>query len=352
MANLLEEYTANNPMRQQQIENARKSLARASAKDVDGWTGAQAPTPEPSIFERAGSEFNKAIGKAANTTEGVSDDARGLLKKAGSELNKGVQKTVDKAEGVGLLKSKESSKTVGKSQNKMEIPNKPKAEEGERTEYVTLDTPEKVEQAVVETKAETQEASKDKSLWSQALDKLGMGDEEAETIWDEIPNPSDRVDWLTTLTVYAASRYMGNNGGMALANGLMRGMESKSKMNQLKQAAQSGAAKARQDQLNKEREMGIAEFNANTGRMNANTTLLNAQGKGKGVEQLSSEDQKVVSALAESRGYDLAATMEAAAQLKDRGELPTSGNIDNEVKRMIDQGLLKNPWGTTAASFK
>lgn len=346
MANLLEEYTANNPMRQQQIENARKSLARASAKDVDGWTGSQAPTPEPSIFERAGSAFSGVVDKVADTTEG----ARGLLKKAGSELNKGVQNTVDKAEGVGLLKSKESSKTVGKTQNKMEIPNKPK--EGERTEYVTLDTPEKVEQAVAETKAETQEASKDKSLWSQALDKLGMGDEEAKTIWDEIPNPSDRIDWLTTLTVYAASRYMGNNGGMALANGLMRGMESKSKMNQLQQAAESGAAKAQQDQLNKERGFEIDEFNANTGRMNANTTLLNAQGKGKGVEQLSSEDQKVVSALAESRGYDLAATMEAAAQLKARGELPTSGNVDNEVKRMIDQGLLKNPWGTTAASFK
>lgn len=280
----------------------------------------------------------------------INKEEPSLLKKAGTELNKGVQKATDKVESTGLLKSKESSKTVSKKQNQMEKP-KP-TEAPQREEYVTkIDTPEKVEQVTQETAQEIVEAADDKSMWESALEGLGYAKELATDVWDDLGDSTDRVDWLTTLTVYAASRYMGNNGGLALANGLMRGMESKSKQKQLQAAMDAGQRDAKRKQANIERQFKIDEYNANTSRMNANTTLFNAQGKGKGFEQLTSEDQKVITALADSRDYDLAATQEAAAQLKASGQPLTAGNLDNKVKEMRDQGLLKNPWGGTAASF-
>lgn len=285
--------------------------------------------------------------------EFINKEEPSILKKAGTEFGKGVGRAADKAES--LLSSKESSKTISKKQNQMERPpaKKPLESDTGRSEYVTkLETPEQVEAFTKEAKTDIDNSAKDEGSWIDALTDLGFAKDAAKDVWGSLKSTGDRVDWLTTLTVYAASRYMGNNGGLALANGLMRGMESKSKQNQLLQAAEAGAAKAAQDQANKEREFGIDEFNANTGRMNANTTLLNAQNKGaKGFEQLTSEDQKVVSALAESRDYDLAATQEAAAQLKAAGQPLTAGNLDNKVKEMRDQGLLKNPWGGTAASF-
>ncbi len=282
----------------------------------------------------------------------INKEEPSLLKKAGTEFNKGVANAAKKTEG--LLKSKESSKTVEKKVNQMEKPKptqKP-SEAPQRDEYVTrLDTPERVQQATQETAQEIVEAADDKSMWESALEGLGYAEDIAKNVWDELGDANDRVDWLTTLTVYAASRYMGNNGGLALANGLMRGMESKAKQSQLQAAMEAGQRDAEQKQANTERDFAIKEFEANTGRMNANTNLLKQQNTQKGFEQLSNEDQKVVSALAESRDYDVAAAMEAAAQLKANGQPLTAGNLDNKVKQMVDQGLLKNPWGGTAASF-
>lgn len=185
----------------------------------------------------------------------------------------GLGDRVDKAVGLtpkekpNLLSSKESSKTIGKAQNQMQKP-KPKPQEApqERANYVELDTPEKVDKVAQETAQEITKASDSKSVWEQALGKLGMAKDIAKEKWDELENPLDRVDWLTTLTVYAASRYMGNNGGLALANGLMRGMESKSQQEKIALASKQGQLKAQQDaeqgkfnRSARERELKVSE---------------------------------------------------------------------------------------------
>ena len=273
------------------------------------------------------------------------------LEGLGDKIDKGLGLIDAKGEKVQApLSSKESSKTVSKAENKVQRADTPKAAPSERTEYVT--DPKKMDTMVTETKTELDKAVKDEDTWMDSLGKLGIDADTGKKVWGELTSTADRFDWLTTLTVYAASRYMGNNSGLALANGLMRGMESKAKQDQVLAAQKSGAAKAAQDQANKEREMSTEEFRANTGRINANTGLLNSQNKGvKAIGQLSADDDRIISALSESKGYDKAAAQEAANQIKQAGGIVSAGALDNQIQQNIANGTMKNPWGTTAASL-
>lgn len=282
-----------------------------------------------------------------------------LLDKGVNAASTGAFGPMAQSVGKNLLKSKESSKTVSKKVNQMEKPVQKSTQKPsvipEKGKYVkAIDTPEKAEKATQEAVQKINTASDDKSSWETALKGLGFAKDVAKSIWDELGDASNRVDWLTTLTVYAASRYMGNNGGLAVANGLMRGMESKAKQQQLQAAMEAGQAEAQQEQQNFERQMAAKEFEANTGRMNANTNLLKAkqdaaQKLQQGATQLSSDDNRIIDAVTEDKGYEKSAVQQAAAMLKQQGQPITAGNLRNAIEKGKDEGLFEtNLFGNSA----
>lgn len=247
-------------------------------QQIDGWTGRG---QEPQEVNPIASARRKAsdLNSISNVGKGSKGEP-GLIEQfiEDTKAGKGWRDGLNKKPTV----SKQSSKTESKKQNQVETPAetlipKTKSKDTPKAEEATAQDVFK-DVTVPETQEGIAKSAEDKSMWSKALDMFDIGPKQAKELWDEVPNPLDRVDLLTTLTVYAASRYSGNNSGLALANGLMRGMESKAKQNQLAQMIEANQAEANQQKIDntfKEREVRVAESNART-------NLLNAQNKAKG----------------------------------------------------------------------
>lgn len=330
----------------EQLDNARNTLL---SQTIDGFTGSvkpdNAPAPNQTVFDGEGTKAPQA------NMGGLVNLFTGKPKIEDKTTYQGLGDTIDKAVGFApkekptLLSSKESTKTVGKTQNQMERPTpKPQAKPSEEPENYVLD-PKKMDKEVKETKSEIVKAGDDKSMWDKALSKLGFAKEIGEKTWDELGSASDRVDWLTTLTVYAASRYMGNNGGLALANGLMRGMESRSKQKQLEQAVIAGQQKAEADAEQRNTENDLEERRVAATEANAVSNRMKAQGSGNNLlQQLTSEDSKVIDNYV--TGQELPPESrpvvdQAAQELKAEGKLVGPIEIGNKIQQMLKDGRIK-----------
>lgn len=267
-----------------------------------------------------------------------------ILQRAARSFKPAVERATAKADT--LLAPKQSvEQTTKRTQNVGDT--KPKAVP-ERDEYVTKLEPEEqkiVQQTVTETQQEIQQAAEDPSLWQQAAEQLGIAGDYAMDMFKGFDNPLERVDWLTLATVYAASRSQGNNATMAIANGLMRGMESKGRQQQAQALMELNQQKATSDQANKDRQFLLDKYEAQSGRMQAEAAKERAAGSGKDLlAALTADERKIGESVAESVGSDTALAYEAINQLKTKG-LPVSAlAVKRTIEQMVQQGYAKEPF--------
>ncbi len=262
-----------------------------------------------------------------------------LLQKAGTEFGKGVGRAAKASESL-LAPKQATTKTAKKTRDVGDV--KPV-----RDDYVTKLEPKEqkmVRNTVTETQGEIKQAAEDPSIFAQAAEQLGIAGDYAASLFENFDNPIDRVDWLTMATIYAASRSQGNNATMAIANGLLRGMESKGKQEQAKAMMEANALQAQQGQANKDRQFMLDKYDAQSRRMNAEAATQRASESGKDLlGALDPDQRKVADAAAESFGGDSALAYEAANQiLKGGGQLSTMA-VKQVMQQMQEKGYATDP---------
>lgn len=243
-----------------------------------------------------------------------------------------------------LIPAESKTKTVAKTVDKPAQP----AKTPERDEYVTKLPPAEqkmVNQQVVETKQEIKEASKDPSMFAKAAQMLGVAGDQAMKVFEGFDNPMDRVDWLTMLSVYAMSRSQGNNASMAIANGLMRGMESEGRRKAAQGLMQQQQAAAQQSQKNKDRQFLLDKYEAESGRMSAQASVEKAKAAGAKdlLAPLSNEERKIADTMVETEDVDSALAYEAANQLKKKGVPVSPLALKRTIEQMVSKGYAEDP---------
>lgn len=273
----------------------------------------------------------------------INKEEPSLLKQAAQSFKPAVERATAKADSL-LAPKQSTTKTAKKTRDVGQSPDKAP----ERDEYVTKLEPEEqkmVQQNVVETQDEIKQAAEDPSLWQQAAEQIGIAGDYAMDMFKGFDNPMERVDWLTLATVYAASRSQGNNATMAIANGLMRGMESKGRQEQAKALMEMNQQKAEQGQANKDRQFLLDKYEAQSGRMQAEAATQRAAGAGKDLlATLDPDERKVADAAAESSDADSALAYEAANQLKKSGQPVTALGVKRAIEQMKSKGFADDPF--------
>lgn len=186
-------------------------------------------------YQRYQDTHNKALG-IKNPNKSLIDDKRkslGLLAD-GSEPTELPVEIGDTGESTPLGTS------YGASQQAAEAMGVP-VEELTNEIIPEVATPEKASDAMRQLTVDVDGAQGNQ----QMLDAFGPEDENFAEVseegffdkfkdkdfWESIPGV-DRVDWMTALAITAMSLSMGNPPGLALGNGLLRGLESKQMMGQ------------------------------------------------------------------------------------------------------------------------